>query len=442
MTQEWKSYMKSVFWLAMPIIIENTLQTLLGTMDTYFAGKLADQAIAGIGVTNLIMNIFISFFTAVSVGTTVIVSHSYGRKDYVQINRAITHSLAIGSALGIFCSVLCGVGNTSILRISGADRTVIEYARPYFLIVVVPCIALCLQLILSACLRAIKDTKTPMYVTGAANVLNILLNIVFMKMGLGIFGLGLATTLSRGISICILFWRVKNYDAHIRISVCRLSKKEAGAILRIGMPAGFEKLIMRIGQLVYNAMIISIGTAAYVAHQIAGSIENYSYIPSMGFGLAVCTLVGISLGEGNFQKAKEIPKAAYALSTGLILLFSLVFFIFAPQLAALFTKTKEIQKMVIEVLRIIALFQPFTFLVQIMTNALQGAGETKFPMYLTLVGIWGIRIGVGYLLAVYFRLGLTGVWCAYALDVTVRGILLLRQFQKEPWKQKRNCHTA
>lgn len=304
-TKEWKSYMKSVFWLAVPIMIENTLQTLLGTTDTYFAGKLADQAIAGIGVTNLIMNIFISFFTAVSVGTTVVVSHSYGSKDYAQVNRAMTHSLVIGSALGILSGAICGIGNTSILRISGADSTVIEYVRPYFLIVLIPCVALCLQLILSAGLRAMKDTKTPMYVTGAANIVNIILNIVFIKWGWGIFGLGLATTLSRGISVCILFWRIKNYDAYIRISFCRLSKKETFDILKVGIPAGLEKLIMRIGQLVYNGMIITIGTSAYVAHQIAGSIENYSYIPSMGFGLAVCTLVGISLGEGDEKKAKK-----------------------------------------------------------------------------------------------------------------------------------------
>ncbi len=134
--------------------------------------------------------------------------------------------------------------------------------------------------------------------------------------------------------------------------------------------------------------------------------------------------------------------AAYAFSGGLILLFSFVFFVLSPSLAALFTQTEEVQKLVVNVLRIIALFQPFTFLVQIMTNALQGAGETKVPMYSTLVGIWGIRIGVGYLLAMQFELGLAGVWYAYALDVTVRGIVLLCQFQRHIGKKKRNCHIA
>lgn len=182
-------------------------------------------------------------------------------------------------------------------------------------------------------------------------------------------------------------------------------------------------------------MIISIGTATYIAHNIAGNIESYSYIPAMGFGLAICTMIGISLGENNIPQAKKQTAVTYCISTGFMILIGLIFFIFAPQLATFFTKTEEIQNLVISVLRIIALFQPFTALVQIMTNALQGAGDTKFPMYSTFIGIWGIRIGVGYLLAVCLKLGLIGVWCAYALDVTIRGLLLLGRFHKGKWQK-------
>lgn len=435
MKTEIKKNIKSIFGLSVPIIVENIFQTLLGTTDTYFAGQLADNAIAGIGITNLIMNIFISFFTAVSVGTTAIISRNYGKKDFKNVNTAIAHSIVLGSVLGIAVGGICFLFHEPILRLSGADSSIMQYAIPYYIIVAVPCIILCLQLILSSCLRAIKDTRTPMYVTGASNILNICFNILFMKIGLGILGLGLATTLSRGISMIILLQRLRNHDKNIHLSVCRLNKKQFLSILKIGIPAGIEKLIMRIGQLVYNKMIISIGTVAYVAHNIAGNIENYSYIPAMGFGLAVCTMVGISLGENNILQAKKQTAIAYYISAGFMVFIGIGFFIFAPQLASLFTSTKEVQNLVISVLRIIALFQPFTALVQIMTNALQGAGDTKFPMYSTLIGIWGIRIGIGYLLAIVFNLGLIGVWCAYALDVLVRGILLLKRFYKGKWQK-------
>lgn len=435
MQMETKQNVKSIFLLAIPIIVENILQTLLGTVDTYFAGQLTDNAIAGIGIVNLIMNIFISFFTAVSVGTTAIVSRNYGKKNFKKVNTSIFHSLVMGISLGIMLGIICVIFCRPILKLSGADKTILEYTMPYYFVVVVPCTILCLQLILSSCLRAIKDTKTPMYVTGAANIINISLNCVFIQTGLGVFGLGLATTLSRLISVVFLFFRLRHHDNNIKLMICQLSKTEFCSILEIGIPAGIEKLIMRIGQLFYNTMIISIGTTAYIAHNIAGNIESYSYIPAMGFGLAVCTMVGVSLGENNIPQAKRITMLAYYISTGFMIIIGVIFFVLAPQLAAIFTNTMETQRLVVSVLRIIALFQPFISLVQIMTNALQGAGDTKFPMYSTFIGIWGIRIGLGYLLAKYFRLGLIGVWCAYAFDVAVRGILLLVRFQKGKWQK-------
>lgn len=434
---ERKQNIKGIFSLAAPIMIENALHMLLGTMDMYFAGRLEDRAIAGIGVTNLVMNLFISFFTAVNVGATAVTARHYGGKDFGSVNRSIVHSLVMGAAAGIASGGICAAFSGLILHASGAEEAVIEYARPYYLAVAVPCVVLSLQLVLSSCLRAVKDTRTPMYVTGISNVFNILLDLLFIRAGWGILGLGLATTLSRCVSVCVLFLRLRVHDRNIKLSVCKPEKETFASILRIGIPAGMEKLIMRVGQLIYGSMILSMGTTAYIAHNITGNIESYSYIPATGIGLAVCTLVGVALGENDVAKARETASAAYRGSLGLMVLFGAVFFIFAPGLASLFTETAEIRSLVAASLRVIALFQPFVFLVQIMTNALQGAGDTRFPMYATLIGIWGIRMGVGYLLASRFHLGLVGVWYAYGFDVTVRGMLLWGRFRKGKWKKAR-----
>ena len=425
-----------VLTLSLPIIVENILQTLLGTADTYFAGQLNDIAIAGVSVTNLMMNIFIAFFTAISVGTSTIVSRYFGRKDYKNTNKAITQSIDIGLVLGLVVGVICFVFARPILRISGIEASVVDYVLPYFLIVTVPAIFLCLQLILSSCFRSIKDTRTPMFATGISNVINIGLNALFIKMGMGVFGLGLATTIARAIGVGLLFFKLKRHDADIAFTFneFKVHKKILTSILYVGIPAGVEKLIMRIGQLLYNGMIISIGMSAYVAHSVAGTIESYAYIPAMGFGLAVATLVGTSLGERNPKKAMHLTHISYVISVVCMSIIGIVFYVFAPQLAALFTSTAEVQHMVVDVLRLIAFFQPFSALVQIITNALQGAGDTKFPMYATLVGIWGIRLGVGYILAVYANLGLVGVWSAYALDITLRGIVLFIRFYRGKWK--------
>ena len=431
-----KTEIITILSLAFPIIIENILQTLLGTTDTYFAGKLTDNAIAGISVTNIIMNIFISFFTSISIGTTAVVSRNYGKKDYSKTNHAIVQSIIVGTALGLIVGVICLIFHNPILHLSGADETVMEYAIPYYLVVAVPSVFLCLQQVLSSCLRAIKDTKTPMYATGFANILNIILDMLFIQIGLGVVGLALATTISRVVGMFILLYKLQHHDSEIKFSKSdfKADKEIIHSLLTVGIPAGTEKVIMRIGQLVYNGMIISIGVNSYVAHNIAGTIESYSYIPAMGFGLAISTLVGISLGKNDYKQAVHDTWIGYGLSCVCMMIIGMIFYVFAMPLASLFTSTKEVQVLVADVLRIIAFFQPFSALVQVITNALQGAGDTRFPMYSTFLGIWGIRLGIGYILAIPFGLGLKGVWYAYALDLTIRGILLLIRFCRGKWK--------
>lgn len=425
-----------IFSLAIPVIIENILQTLLGTVDTYFAGQINDNAIAAISVTNLIINVFITFYTAISIGTSAIISRNFGRCNFEEANIAIKQSNILGVIIGVLVGVINLVFYKPILMISGASNELLSYAVPYYMVVAVPSVFLCLSLILSSCLRATKDTKTPMIATGIANVLNIVLNIAFINLGLGIIGLGLATTISRIVNVLILSRKLINGD-NIRLELknIKIKKDIINSIMRIGIPAGVEKLVMRLGQLVYNSMIISIGISAYVAHNIAGNIESYSYIPAMGFGVATATLVGISLGENDTKKAKNMVFLSDLIATIFMVCIGIIFFILAPQFASIFTETKEVQEMVIKVLRLIAIFQPFAAITQIFTSALQGAGDTKFPMYATLIGIWFIRVVIGYLLGVILGLGLFGVWLGYTLDITIRGILLLRRFLNGKWQK-------
>ncbi|MGX8795824.1 MATE family efflux transporter [Fusibacter sp. JL298sf-3] len=433
-TEAHLKHQKLVLVLAVPIVIENVLQTLLGTTDTYFSGQISDSAIAAIGVTSLVVNLFIAFYTAVSVGAVAVVARYFGKKDFNRVNTTIVHALIIAIGLGGICGTICYVFRNQILAATGANAQTIAVAMPYYLIVAVPSVFLCLQLTLSGCLRAIKDTRTPMLVTGASNVVNIALNVVFMSMEWGLVGLGIATTLSRLLGAILLFIRLKHHDERIHISKCPLDKQICSTVLRIGMPAGIEKLIMRLGQLVYNSMIITLGTTSYVAHTIAGTIESYTYIPAMGIGLAVCTLVGNAMGEGAVKEARSLTFSAYRLTALLMMGIGLFFYITASDLAGLFSDTPVVQTLVVKVLRIIALFQPFAALVQIMTHALQGAGDTRYPMFATLVGIWGIRIGGGYYFAVVMKMGLSGIWWAYALDLVLRGSLLMLRFCSGRWQ--------
>ncbi len=436
-----RNLIKTVFVLAFPVIIENILQVLLGTADSYFVSKLDSTAIAGIGLTNLIMNIYIAFFIAVGAGTTAVVSRYYGMGNIKKAINAIKQSIIFSVIISVIIGALSLVFSKQIFNLLGAEDDVLVYTLPYFNAVAVPSVFLSLILILSSALRGIGDTKSPMIAVGISSILNIILDYIFIFGifgfdGLGILGAGIATTLSRFVAVVILFNKFNNKDTIIiKLSDSwKIDKKMIKTISRIGVPAGMEKLFMRLGQLVYNSFIISLGTSSYVAHNIAGTIDSYTYLPAMGFGVAAATLVGQNLGANKPEQAKKYGLLSYGFSTILMVTIGLLIFIFAPNLVGIFTDDNEIISLSASVLRIIAITQPFLSITMVIASALQGAGDTKFPMYLTLIGIWILRVGLGYILANTFNLGLVGIWLALSFDIVIRGIILMKRFLNGKWK--------
>lgn len=313
---------------------------------------------------------------------------------------------------------------------------------PYFITVAVPSVFLCVNIVLSSALRGAGDTKTPMKAAILSNIINAFLDYVlifgvFNFRGFGILGAGLATTTSRIISVIILMKKISSSNSKISILLFegwKIDYKILKSIMNIGIPSAVDKLIMRSGQLIYGGMIIQIGAQAYAAHNIAGIIESFSYLPGMGFGVAAATLVGQNLGKKKEDEAEKVGLISYFLSTVFMIGVGALFFVFAPLIASLFTKDEVVILQVVKVLRIIAFFQPFLSITLVISSALQGAGDTKFPMYTSLIGIWGIRVLGVYILCMKLDYGLVGVWSAYAIDITVRGIILIKRYLNGNWK--------
>ncbi|WP_243136970.1 MATE family efflux transporter [Alkaliphilus serpentinus] len=434
--------MKIIMLLAIPAMIENILQVFIGVVDTYFVGKLGTEAIAGVGITNLTMNVNIAFFLALGIGTTAVVSRYTGAEENDKADHAVKQSVIMALLIGLIFGSINLIFSRRILQLLGAEDGVIEYALPYFLSVAVPSVFLCVNMVLSSALRGAGDTKTPMKVAIISNFINAILNYilifgVFSFSGLGILGAGLATTISRIISVILLVRKINSEEIKMNISIFeewKIDFKMLSSITKISIPAALERLIMRSGQLIYGGMIIKIGTEAYAAHNIAGTIETFSYLPGMGFGVAAATLVGQNLGKKKEDEAQRFGLMSYLLSTGFMVIVGVVFYIFAPFLASLFTKDENVSNQVVQVLRIIAWFQPFLCITLVITSALQGAGDTKFPMYSSLIGIWGTRVLGVYILCIRLGFGLVGVWIAYAIDITVRGAILMIRYLRGKWK--------
>lgn len=440
-----KKLLRLILVIALPVIIENLFQVLLGITDTFFVSKISEEAIAGVAITNLWMNVMIAFFVAIGIGTVALVSRAWGRGDKEEVVLIGHQTILLSTTLGLLFGLIFFILRKPILSLLGASGGVLNEGIHYFNMVAVPVVFLSLHMGLSSVFKALAMTKLTMKVGLLMNIINMLLDyILIMGAGfippLGILGAGLATTLSRiiGGSILYFHWRtqfVKASRSNKDTSNVHFHKSTAIHLLQVGIPAGIEKLFMRFGQLIYGWLIIKIGTADYIGHNIAGTIESVSYLPAMGFGVAGASLIGQSLGKKDYIRAKKAGWYAYGLGSGIMVIIASTFFFGGEWLAMQFTDNPLIIEKVASVLRLIALFQPFLGSTTIMASALQGAGETRIPMILTAIGIWGIRLTGVYILGLKIGLGLFGVWTAYVCDIVIRGTLLLWLFNRGKWQE-------
>lgn len=434
-----KEYLSQIYTLVIPLFIESTLQTLLSTVDRYFACSLDDSAFAAIGVTELVLNLYLAFFMAINVGLSVVIGKNIGKKDIKQASDVAIQGIILSTLLGIAVGLVSLLFGKQLLLFTGCTEEILIYAVPYFSAVAVPSVLLSLSLTLSACLRATKDTKSPMLLISCCNILNILLNILFLKLGLGIFGIGLATTISRlfltmGLFITLLR---KNHVIHFEFKTFRLNKSFLNEIITIGLPVVVEKLAMRCGQLAYTAMILSLGTDAYVAHTLTATIENYIYIPIFSFATTTSILVSISFGEENPEKAAHYVSLVSKINASILAIFSILFILCGKSFLGIFTDSQQTISNTYPLLIILACSVPFIGITHIYTSALQGSGNTRAPMYATLFGIWVIRLGMGFLFTKVFRWGITGFWIVLALDSAIRSVFLNKIYRNEFKTQNR-----
>ncbi len=434
-TTSQKDMFKQILLLSTPIIIENILQTLLGTVDAYFAGQIGDAAIAAITLTNLVINIYLAFFLAISMGTSVVMARVTGEHDEEHARAIPGHSLVLATGIGLIISAGSYILRNLILSLLNPTADIMVHASPYFTIIASSAVLIAITNVLSACFRAQKDTKTPMYSAVISNVMNVIFNAIFMEMGLGIVGIAYATVLSRAVVMAylliILMKRTKGIFKVLKKG--NWDKDIARAVLGIGIPSGIERLIQRIGLLAYGTVVLNLGTSYYTASNLGALIEGYMIIPITGFATATTVLMGFSLGEHNVSQAKKFTWYTSIISACVAFGISVVVYIFATPLVSLFSDTPIVIESAAAVLKRLTLLQPLSAVAQIMTAALQGAGDTKFPLFASTIGTWLIRICIGYVLSISMGMSLFGFWVAYLFDVGFRLTVTLLRFRREGW---------
>ncbi|MCM3619617.1 MATE family efflux transporter [Sutcliffiella horikoshii] len=431
--------LKIIILLAIPAVIENFFQTLLGFVDTLFVSKIGLAEVSAVGVTNAVLAIYFAVFLAVGVATNVLISNFLGAGKVEKARHIAQQAIILAIALGVVFGIITLFFADNMLLLMGLEEEVLIIGSLYFKIVGIPSILMSLMFVLSSILRGSGDTKSPMKTSIMVNIINVILDFILIFgfwfiPAYGIVGAALASVLARLFGTILLFQYInKTKEIAFRKDYWKIDKGHQLELLSLGSPAAIERLAMRVGQIVYFGFIIALGTNTFAAHQIAGNIEVFSYMIAYGFATAATILVGRNMGANNYCDAKEFAKLTTFLAIGFMSIFGILLFLYGEWAGSLFTQDPKVIVEIGVALKIAAVFQPFLAIVLVLTGAYQGANNTKYPMYLTIIGMWLIRTGTVYLLAIVLEMGLAGVWIAIGIDIVFRAIVLWTRFNKDRW---------
>ncbi len=444
---------RDVLTLSLPIFAEQFFVNLMGMVNTIMAGRIGKEAVSAIGMVDSINSVLQACFSALAVGGTVVVAHYVGQGNRRMAGEATLQALASGLLIATLFSLLVWLFKAPLLSaiFSTAEPQVMRNMQTYLGITLLGYPLVAVALIASGTLRGAGDTKTPMKANTLMNVLNVILSYLFIYglhlknshftidfPGFGVAGAAIGITLSRAVGTLYVLYSLVRGTGGLRlrgVSKFRFDWDIQRSIFGIGVPSSVEALMMQGGKLLTQIMVVSMGTVAIAANYIAFSIVMLINIPGNALSVAATTLVGQSMGRGDKQGATSTLWYVIKFATVALVGLGLLCIPFTSWLASLYSTDPEVIAMASLVVRINCCFMLFWATTFVLPSGLKGAGDAKYAMATTLIGMFLFRLILGYVLGVVLDFGLVGVWFGMFFDWIVRSILYVLRLRSGKWLQ-------
>lgn len=428
---------KSLIFLSIPTVLEEIMSTLLQYVDTAMVGRLGDAATASVSVTTTITWLVHSIPSALGVGILALISRAVGSNDKDKITRLSKLTMLFVLASGIIIGGLSVALSPFIPKWMGAEESIQGQASLYFFIISLPMVFRTASMLFGSALRATKDTKTPMLINLGANILNIVLNYVFIyvcKMGVTGAAIGSAVAYTfAGIGMYIAYRKKTVLQYNLKtLCVDRDMMKECG---KISLPVMLTSIVSCMGYVVFASLVTDMGTTVFAAHSIAVTAETIFYIPGYGLRTATSTLVGISLGERDREKFNSVSKMSVALTVFMMLLNGMILYFIALPLMQIFTKSEQAAVIGAEMLKLVAFSEPFFGIMIVMEGIFYGLGKTKYAFAIETFSMWGIRILFTFLCVRVWGLDLRAVWMCMIADNVAKAVLFILPMASKKFRQ-------
>ncbi|HFZ9993667.1 TPA: MATE family efflux transporter [Streptococcus agalactiae] len=419
-------YSKEIIQLAIPAMIENILQMLMGVVDNYLVALLGVVAVSGVSVANNIITVYQAIFIALGASIASLLAKSLAgseKDDAILVcSQAIFLTLLIGAVLGIISIVF---GQT-FFKLLGTTKSVAQVGGLYLAIVGGGVVTLGMLTTLGSFLRVQGQPRLPMYVSIFVNFLNAVLSgFAIFEWRYGLVGVAVSTLIARLIGICILAKYLP-----IKKIIKRMTWKISAQIWNLALPSAGERLMMRAGDVVIVAIVVQLGTNVVAGNAIGETLTQFNYMPGLGIATATIILTAKYVGQKNRESIEETIQSSYYIGLVLMILISSFMLLAGKPLTQLFTNNPSAIKGSLIVILLSFVGVPATIGTLVYTAAWQGLGNAKLPFYTTTIGMWLIRVVLGYLLGIVFELGLLGVWMATIADNIFRWLFLKVRYHR------------
>jgi putative MATE family efflux protein len=435
------SITRAIVLLSIPMVLEMAMESLFAVVDAFFVAKISVDAVAVVGLTESVLTLIYSLAIGLSMAATAMIARRIGEEQPEEASKAAFQAILLGVGISVVISIAGLIWAEDILRLLGGSEQLIASGIGYTRIALGSNIVITLLFLNNGILRGAGDAAAAMRVLWLANGINIVLDpILIFGWGpfpeMGVAGAATATAIGRGIGVLYQFYLLTKAGSRIRI-LWRHIEVQAEVIKRlinVGATGAGQFIIASASWIFLMSIIARFGSEAVAGYTIAIRLLVFTILPSWGIANAAATLVGQNLGANHPERAETSVWQAARYNMYFLLTVSVVYFFAADWLLGFFTQEEAVVKAGVTSLRIICTGYVFFAYGMVISQAFNGAGDTRTPTIINLICFWMLEIPLGYVLAIPANLGLAGVSMAIAISETTAAILCVIIFRRGAWK--------
>lgn len=387
---------KGILLFALPLLGSSLIQQLYSTVDLIFVGQLlGTKASAAIGASGLIVTCMIGFFNGMAVGTNVFAARHYGARRFEQLKKLIQTIFWTGIIGGFLLTVIGLVLSPVFLTWMGTPESILPLAVRYLRIYMASMISVVNYNLLSGVLRALGDSRTPMLYQFFGGIINVFADFIFLYVfHMGVEGTAFATLFSQtfaAVGVMIHLYRLKEpYALRLRFSDCSL--KEFTDILKVGVPAGVQSIIITLSNIIIQSQINTLGVTSVASFTVYFRVELIIYLPIVALGQAVVSFIGQNYGAGNWERIKKGNRLCIFGGSLITFAACILLIIAMPVILNVFTKDAAVAAQTLEIVKVTFPFYFFYTVLECFSSNLRGFGKAFLPMIVTVISFCGFRI--------------------------------------------------